>query len=78
MRRVDVEVDAHFTKSGDIIPLSFVWEDGKRYIVDRVLDNKKAASLKVGGYGMRYTCRVQGKIIYIYLENNNKWFIEGK
>ncbi len=78
MRRVDVDADAHFTKDGDIIPLSFIWEDGRQYTVDRVIDKKKAASLKVGGQGMRYTCRVMGKVIYLFLEDGNKWFVEGK
>jgi hypothetical protein len=78
MRRVDVDVDAHFTRSGDIIPLSFIWDDGRKYIVDKVLESKKAASLKVGGQGIRYTCRVLGKEIYLFLENGNKWFVEGK
>ncbi len=78
MQRVDIEVDAHFTKYGDIIPFSILWEDGRRYTVDKVLDKKRAASLKVGGQGIRYTCRVMGKVIYLFLEDGNKWFVEGK
>jgi hypothetical protein len=78
MRRVDLEVDAHFTRTGEIIPQSIVWEDGRQYTVDKVLDIKKAASLKVGGQGIRYKCRIRGKDIYIFLEEGCKWFGEGK
>ena len=46
--------------------------------IDKVLDKRKAASLKVGGQGIRYTCRVSGKEIYMFLEDGSRWFIEGK
>jgi len=69
---------AYFTKEGEIFPIKFVWEDGRKYTVDKILDKRKAASLKVGGQGIRYTCRVSGKEIYMYLEDGNRWFIEGK
>lgn len=78
MRKVFVDVTATFTKDGGLQPLYFVWEDGTRYEVDKVIENKKAASLKVGGQGQRYKCRVSGKEVYLYLEEGNKWFMEGK
>ncbi|HHV99782.1 MAG TPA: hypothetical protein GXX36_09470 [Clostridiaceae bacterium] len=78
MRKVYVDTTAYFTKEGDIFPIKFMWEDGRKYTVDKVLDKRKAASLKVGGQGIRYTCRVSGKEIYMYLEDGNRWFIEGK
>jgi hypothetical protein len=43
-----------------------------------VIENKRAASLKAGGQGQRFTCRVAGKEVYLYLEDGNKWFMEGK
>jgi hypothetical protein len=77
MKKVFVHVNADFTKEGALQPLSFVWEDGARYEIDRVFEHKKSASLKVGGQGMRYRCRVQGKDIYLFLEDG-RWFMEGK
>ena len=44
---VDVKVD-HFS-DGRIIPIAFVWEDDKRYVVDKVLNVCRAASTKAGG-----------------------------
>ncbi|HOQ36486.1 MAG TPA: hypothetical protein PK033_02210 [Acetivibrio sp.] len=75
MGKVFVDAIVQFTKEGEKIPLEIVWKDGKRFEVDRVLDIRKAASLKAGGRGIRYKCRVRGKEIYLFLDDD-KWFIE--
>ena len=36
----------------------------------------KAASLKAGGAGIRYTCIVDGKESHLFYEDNNMWFME--
>ena len=71
-----VEVDATFTNDGRLLPRGFVWEDGQRLSIDRITDCRRAASLKAGGVGTRYTCMVQGKEVYLYYEDNNQWFME--
>lgn len=38
----------------------------------------RAASLKAGGVGMRYTCMVEGKAVHLYYEDDNHWFMEKK
>jgi len=76
MRKVYVQVNAVFSPEGEITPKSFVWEDGRVYSIDKVFEHRKAASLKVGGHGMRYKCRVMGKEVYLFLEDG-RWFIEG-
>jgi hypothetical protein len=78
MRKVYVQVNADFSPEGVVTPLSFVWEDGRQFDIDHVLDIKRAASLKVGGLGLRYSIRVMGKDSYMWLEDENKWFVEGK
>lgn len=75
--KVYVEVTAVFRQDGRLTPLSFVWEDGRRYEIDRILDVTQAASLKAGGLGMRYTCRVQGRETFLFLEED-RWFMERK
>lgn len=77
MRKVFISVTSKFTKSGSLIPLYFIWEDGTQYNIDKIYDFKKAASLQVGGQGIRYRCRVMNKEVFLFLEDN-KWFIEGK
>ena len=35
------------------------------------------ASLKAGGAGIRYTCRIDGKLTHLFLEGD-RWFVEAK
>ena len=77
MSKVFVEVIAKFTKDGAKIPLTVKWEDGRSFDIDRVTDIRRAASLKAGGQGVRYQCRISGKETYLWLEED-KWFVEGK
>ncbi len=73
--KVYVDVLAKYSRDGGLIPVSFVWEDGKRYSIDRVTDVRRAASLKAGGMGMRYTCTVCGKETQLFLDEE-RWFME--
>lgn len=77
MKKVFVEVSAKYSQDGEITPKSFVWENGETYEIDKVFECQKAASLKVGGQGMRYKCRVMGKDTYIFFEDG-RWFMECK
>jgi hypothetical protein len=45
--------------------------------VDRLIDVRQAASLKGGGVGIRYTCNIMGKRVYLY-DDEGKWFMERK
>ncbi len=76
-RKVYVEVTATFTPEGRVMPETVRWEDGTVYHIDRVLDIRPAASRKVGGCGLRYTCRIRGQQAYLYLEED-RWFVEGR
>lgn len=73
--RKDVDILAKMSKSGVITPLFLKWETGKVYEIERVLDIRKKASLKGGGMGIRYTCRILGKEKYIWLDGY-VWFVE--
>jgi hypothetical protein len=77
--KVYVDVTETRLKDGGLIPLSFVWEDGTRYEIDKVLDIRPAASLKAGGVGLRYKVRVRTRETYLFLEEEKdaaKWFME--
>ena len=69
-----VEVTAVFDKEGGITPISVKMEDEKLE-VDRVMDIRPAASLKSGGAGIRYKCRIEGRETYLFLEET-RWFLE--
>lgn len=73
--KVYVGVTARFNQEGDLFPLSIEWEDGHVYEIDQVTDVRRAASLKAGGTGIRYTIRIGCKITYVFLEES-RWFVE--
>lgn len=70
-----IEVIAKFNTEGEIVPLVIIWEDGHKFEIDRILDIRPAASLKAGGAGIRYTCRICGKQRFLFLEES-RWFVE--
>lgn len=75
MGKTFVKVTAEHDEGGGVRPLAVTWTDGRRYEVDRVTDVRQAPSLKGGGLGMRYTCRIRGKEIYLFCDEG-KWFVE--
>lgn len=74
--KVYVDVTATFSKDGQLKPIKVEWKDGHVYEIQRVKDIRRAASLKAGGVGTRYTCVIDGKESYLYYEDNNMWFVE--
>ncbi|NLB52197.1 MAG: hypothetical protein GX808_04575 [Syntrophomonadaceae bacterium] len=75
--KIYISVKAVFYPDGGFKPTSLIWEDGREYEIDRVTDIRRAASLKAGGTGIRYTCKVRGKEVYLFLEED-RWFMERK
>ena len=76
-RKVFVEVTAKFDTEGNITPMSIQWEDGSVFEIDKILDTRRAASLKAGGQGIRYTCQINGHHTFLFYEEP-RWFVEGK
>jgi len=84
--KVYVDVSTLFDKDGRMMPKYLIWEDGKRYEIDRVTDMRPAPARKAGGYGDWYTIRVNGSERYLFFEHNTavddpapgKWFVERK
>lgn len=70
-----VDATASFVADRKILPLALQWEDGAVYEIGRVLDVRPSASLKAGGCGIRYTCRIHGQRRYLFLDES-RWFIE--
>lgn len=72
-----VKVNATFDCDGNLIPKCIYWDDNKKFIIDKITDIRYAASLKAGGVGIRYTCRISGKEGFLFLEEN-RWFVNTK
>lgn len=73
--RKNVCVIAKMDENGFVTPLELIWEDGKRFEIDKVLDFRKKASLKGGGMGLRYTCKIKSHERFIWLDGY-VWFVE--
>lgn len=81
--KVYLEVELKCTVQGEIIPTAIIWQDGRRFEIDKILDVKRRASLKAGGVGIRYECMIEGSIKYLFMEDiefnrlsGAKWFVE--
>ncbi|MDO5044756.1 MAG: hypothetical protein Q4E22_05640 [Coriobacteriia bacterium] len=72
-----VEVIVRFTAEGHMFPKEVIWEDGRHFVIDRIIEARRAASLKVGGTGMRYLCQIGAHRTYLYFEDP-AWFVEQK
>ncbi|MBR5049356.1 MAG: hypothetical protein IKX74_06935 [Erysipelotrichaceae bacterium] len=70
-----VDVICLYQRTGQIKPLYILWEDGSRYAIDRITQIVPAASLRSGGMGLRYTCRIGSQQRYLFLEEGKR-FIE--
>ncbi len=73
--KIFVQVTVKFDLEGNVIPLTIIWNDGRFFDIDKILDKRRAASLKAGGLGMRYKVRIRGKEFYLFYEEP-KWFLE--
>lgn len=81
-RKVFVSVLLMVDTNGKNRPYRIKFEDDPVYEnqvfkVDKVKDVRRAASLKVGGTGIRYTVIICGKESYLF-NDENKWFVEAK
>ena len=72
--KIFVEVTARFDADGGLTPLDLIWEDGRHYPIDRILDVRRAASLKAG---IRYTVQIGRCRRFLYYDQP-QWFVEGK
>ena len=73
--KVYVAVVARYSPEGELRPLSVQWEDGRSFSIDRILDVRRAASLKAGGAGIRYTVLIGCRETYLFLEED-RWFVQ--
>ncbi len=76
--KVYVDVLAEFTREGMLRPCRITWEDGRKYMIDRVRKCERLASRKAGGMGLMYTCVVGGQEVNLFYEENMRWFVTRK
>ena len=79
-----IKIDVVFDEGGVMLPRFIIWEDGRKFEIDRVLDIRQAASTQHGGQGDRFTVSVGGQCRYLFFERCNnltgnvygRWFID--
>lgn len=57
-------------------PLAIYWDDGRCFVVDRILEVRRAASMKIGGSGTRYTVEVCGHTRHLWRDDSGAWYVE--
>ncbi len=85
-KRTYVAVVATFDAEGQMMPKEIIWEDGRKFSIDRVTDVRQAPAIRSGGQGERYTIHVLGRESYLFFERSvaktgshiGKWFVEPK
>lgn len=82
--KVYVPVKVVFREDGVMLPRELIWEDGRRYKIDKVTDIRPAPALRAGGQGDRYTIMIEGKQSFLFFERSTnltgnyigRWFVE--
>lgn len=74
-RKIFLPMTILVDEDGMVTPLSFKWEDGTIFEIDRIRERRNAASTKVGGCGLRYTVVIKQQERYIF-EEDGRWFVE--
>ena len=74
-KKIPVAVRADHKLDGSVRQIRFRAEEGESVHIDKVVDVRPAAVLKAGGQGIRYTCVVEGKQLYLF-DCDGMWFLE--
>ena len=77
--KIPVKVTAEFSKNGGIKPIVLEWNDGQKFIIDRVVlrENKPCRSGEI--LVERFTVKINGQERYLYYEKIKElWFVERK
>lgn len=69
-----VDVLALWRADGSCTPLAIMM-DGVRYDIDGVGEVRRAASMKVGGYGWRFSITVRGRPKHLWCDDRG-WYVE--
>ncbi len=73
--KIFLTVRADHLPDGRVVPRMFRVGDDRPVMIDRIVDVCQAPALKMGGQGTRYTCRIEGKEIYLF-HDRELWFME--
>lgn len=72
---VEVAVIAKFPIDGIVKPVAVVWEDGRRFDVEKIVDFTQLPKMDASGFRYIYKCIIAGTDRCIYY-NDDKWYLE--
>lgn len=73
-----VEAIIKVLPDGQKRPMIIVFENRKKYAVDRVRRITRACATKVGGTGIRYTVEILGTTTFLFEDDEGHWFVEAR
>ena len=74
---MNVEVAVNFLKEGGMRPMWIIWEDGRKFFIDRIKLIERASARVGSVLPVRYLCVVEGREKRLYYEPENmRWFVE--
>ena len=76
--KVYISMLLHVDEDGIMKPVVVEWQDGTKYDIDKILDERNAPPEHTGGVLTRkYKVLIKGKEKVIYLDKQtNRWFVE--
>ena len=82
--KVYVQVEVEFREDGAMRPRAILWEDGRRFEIERITEVRQAAAQRADGQGERYTVVIHGRQSYLFFERMprltggqvGRWFVE--
>ena len=73
-----VEAIIKVLPDGQKRPMIIVFENRKKYTVDRVRRITRACATKVGGTGIRYTVEILGTTTFLFEDDEGRWLVEAR
>ena len=60
---------------GQVVPLSILWKDGRKFTVEQIINIKNNSPVRSGGRATKYTLIIQGQTRDFFVDDG-KWFVE--
>ena len=73
--RVYVGVESYTDEIGHMRPHFVHWQDGRRFEIQTILEERRIVCIDAGGRGTRYTCLINGEERFLFFEGQ-RWFVD--
>ena len=70
-----VDVITLFSKDGEVIPRTILWDDQRRYEITSVKGVNATWNPEEAQRGLDFLCEIKGKEAHLYYERNH-WYVD--